>query len=59
MPEPKAPASQPELTPTGGRSALLPPEQPRPEVKPVSAGPRLQGPSTMPRPPLPAKPRDK
>lgn len=59
MPEPKAAASTPELTPTGGRSALLPPEQPRPEVKPVSAGPRLQGPSTMPRPPLPAKPRDK
>lgn len=58
MPEPR-PAPQPELTPTGGRSALLPPEQPRPEVKPVTAGPRLQGPSTMPRQPLPPKPKDK
>ncbi|MFZ5443046.1 MAG: CASTOR/POLLUX-related putative ion channel [Myxococcota bacterium] len=47
----------PERTPAAGRSALLPPEAPRPEVKPVSAGPRVAGPSTMPRPPLPPKPR--
>lgn len=53
-PEPMPPhVPQPETTPTAGRSALLPPEQPKPDVKPVSAGPRLSGPSTMPRPPLP------
>lgn len=51
-PEPM-PAPAPETTPSQGRSALLPPEQPKPDVKPVSAGPRMSGPSTMPKPPLP------
>jgi Trk K+ transport system NAD-binding subunit len=50
---PPEPMPQPETTPSAGRSALLPPEPSKPEVKPVSAGPRLSGPSTMPRPPLP------
>ena len=41
-----------------GRSALLPPEAPEgAAVPPVSAGPRVAGPSTMPRPPLPPKPK--
>jgi ion channel POLLUX/CASTOR len=40
------------------RSALVPPDPVRaPEGKPVSAGPRLGGPSTAPRPPLPPKPK--
>lgn len=52
-PEPK----QPERTPVAGRSPLLPPEQPRPEVKVVSAGPRVAGPSMQPRAPLPTKPK--
>jgi ion channel POLLUX/CASTOR len=52
---PSAPPA-PELTPTG-RSALLPPEAPRPQVNAVSAGPRVAGPSTMPRSPLPPKPK--
>ncbi len=40
------------------RSGLVPPDPVRaPEVKPVSAGPRLGGPSTAPRPPLPPKPK--
>lgn len=47
----------PELTPTAGRSGLLPPEAPRADAKPVSAGPRVTGPSTMPRAPLPPKPK--
>ncbi len=42
-----------ERTPTASRSALLPPEAAAPEVKAVSAGPRVGGPSTMPRQPLP------
>lgn len=44
-----------EKTPTASRSALLPPEAPRPQVQTVSAGPRVAGPSTMARPPLPKK----
>jgi len=54
--EPKTP---PEThTPGPQRSGLLPPEGPRPpDAKPVSAGPRVEGPSTMPRPPLPTKPK--
>lgn len=57
-PEPKLEAArQPaEPTPTAQRSALLPPEAPKP-VNPVSAGPRVTGPSTMPRAPLPQKPK--
>lgn len=43
-----------ERTPAVGRSALLPPEAAAPEVKAVSAGPRVGGPSTMPRQPLPS-----
>lgn len=40
------------------RSGLLPPEPPKPpDAKPVSAGPRVDGPSTQPRPPLPTKPK--
>ncbi|MCU0696679.1 MAG: hypothetical protein MUC96_09135 [Myxococcaceae bacterium] len=51
----KAPEAR---TPGPGRSALLPPEGPKaPDTKPVSAGPRVEGPSTQPRPPLPTKPR--
>ncbi len=46
-----------EPTPAAGRSALLPPEAPKSDVKPVSAGPRVTGPSTMPRAPLPPKPK--
>ena len=54
--EPKTP---PEThTPGPQRSGLLPPEGPKPpDSKPVSAGPRVEGPSTMPRPPLPTKPK--
>ncbi len=38
------------------RSPLLPPEPIKaPDARPVSAGPRVEGPSTMPRPPLPPK----
>ena len=55
-PMPQHQPSTPELTPQG-RSALLPPEAPRPQVNAVSAGPRVAGPSTMPRPPLPPKPK--
>lgn len=56
-----APLSE-EKTPTESRtpsrSSLLPPEGPKaPEAKPVSAGPRVEGPSTQPRPPLPTKPK--
>jgi hypothetical protein len=39
------------------RSALVPVEPPKPEVRTVSAGPRLEGPSTQPRPPLPPRPK--
>jgi len=46
-----------DKTPTASRSALLPPEQKAPEAKTVSAGPRVGGPSTTPRPPLPPKPK--
>jgi hypothetical protein len=46
-----------DKTPTASRSALLPPEQKVPESKTVSAGPRVGGPSTTPRPPLPPKPK--
>jgi hypothetical protein len=53
--EPKTP---PETHPPPQRSGLLPPEGPKPpDAKPVSAGPRVEGPSTMPRPPLPTKPK--
>ncbi len=45
----------PERTPVAGRSALLPPDAPRPAVNAISAGPRVAGPSTMPRAPLPPK----
>lgn len=50
--QPPMPAPS-ERTPAAGRSGLLPPEAPRPDVKAVSAGPRVGGPSTMPRQPLP------
>ncbi len=51
--EPRAPHP-----PSPARSGLLPPEGPKPpDAKPVSAGPRVEGPSTMPRPPLPTKPK--
>jgi len=53
--EPPAPLPKPETTPTPARSSLLPAEPPRSELKAVSAGPRVDGPSTMPRPPLPPK----
>ena len=56
-PEPKASAQKaPEATPTAQRSALLPPEAPK-TANPVSAGPRVTGPSTQPRAPLPPKPK--
>lgn len=52
--EPKTPAET--KTPAPARSALLPPEGAKPpDTKPVSAGPRVEGPSTQPRPPLPTK----
>lgn len=45
-------------TPGPARSGLLPPEGPKaPDAKPVSAGPRVEGPSTQPRPPLPTRPK--
>ena len=37
------------------RSGLVPPEAPRPDARTVTAGPRVAGPSTMPRAPLPTK----
>ncbi len=52
------PVTAPEKTPTGRRSALVPPDPKTPDVKTVSAGPRAAGPSTQPRAPLPpAKPK--
>lgn len=56
MPEAKQ-VSASEPTPAAGRSALLPPEAPRSDAKAISAGPRVSGPSTMPRAPLPPKPK--
>jgi ion channel POLLUX/CASTOR len=44
-----------ERTPTAARSALLPPVAPVHDVKPISAGPRVVGPSVAPRAPLPPK----
>jgi hypothetical protein len=38
-----------------GSTPLTPPEGPRPPVKTLSEGPRLAGPSTTPRAPLPSK----
>lgn len=53
--QPEAPKSSDSRPPV--RSALLPPEPHKaPDARPVSAGPRVEGPSTMPRPPLPNKP---
>jgi K+/H+ antiporter YhaU regulatory subunit KhtT len=46
-----------ERTPMPARSALVPPTEKVPEVKTVTAGPRLAGPSTSPRLPLPPKPK--
>ncbi|MCC6338099.1 MAG: NAD-binding protein [Myxococcales bacterium] len=56
-PQAAAPQARPsDRTPAPGRSPLLPPEGPRPpEAKVVSAGPRVTGPSTTPRSPLPPK----
>jgi ion channel POLLUX/CASTOR len=50
-------ASTSDKTQPVGRSPLLPPEVPKPQVGAVSAGPRVAGPSTMPRLPLPPKPK--
>lgn len=52
-----SPPEQPlaEATTERARSALVPPERPRPQVKTLSAGPRVEGPSTQPRPPLPTR----
>jgi len=51
---------QPSMPSQKARSPLLPPE-PRAAALPapstVSAGPRVEGPSTAPRPPLPVKPK--
>lgn len=55
-PEPMPAA--PDRTPAAGRSALLPPEAPKLPVSAVSAGPRVTGPSTMARAPLPPKKKD-
>lgn len=57
MPEPRPPPPPVETTPPASRSALLPPEVLRSAAKAVSAGPRVAGPSTMPRAPLPPKPK--
>jgi ion channel POLLUX/CASTOR len=57
---PEAPLAdaKPDARPAPPRSALLPPEGAKaPDAKPVSAGPRVEGPSTQPRPPLPTKPK--
>lgn len=52
------PQKVPDRTPMPGRSPLLPPEAPKPpDPKVVSAGPRVTGPSTQPRSPLPPKNR--
>jgi K+/H+ antiporter YhaU regulatory subunit KhtT len=54
-PSPQRPGDRTSAT---GRSPLLPPEPPRPpEPRVVSAGPRIAGPSTQPRSPLPPKSR--
>lgn len=51
-----APVRHPEKTPGPSRSSLLPPDAPKSaEPKVVSAGPRVTGPSTAPRAPLPPK----
>lgn len=47
-----APPASPSLTRT--RSGLLPPPE-EDDARPISAGPRVKGPSTEPRPPLPGK----
>lgn len=58
MPAPPPKPAAPDRTPAPGRSPLLPPEGLRPpEAKSVTAGPRVDGPSTQPRPPLPPKPK--
>ncbi len=49
-------ADQRESPSKSQRSPLLPPEPMKaPEARNVAAGPRLEGPSTMPRPPLPPR----
>lgn len=56
--EPRAPvASAPPPRPadTKTRSPLLPAVGPKPPVRAMSEGPRVQGPSTQPKPPLPPK----
>jgi ion channel POLLUX/CASTOR len=55
--EPKTPVELNMVAPPR-RSALLPPEPSKlSDTKLVSSGPRVEGPSTMPRPPLPSKPK--
>lgn len=57
---PPAPAPQPPTDKRTSRSGLLPPEPKLPTADPVrtaTAGPRVAGPSTAPRPPLPSKPK--
>ncbi|MEW5737615.1 MAG: TrkA C-terminal domain-containing protein [Myxococcota bacterium] len=57
-PQAAAPQRPSDRTPAPGRSPLLPPEGAKaPEPRVVSAGPRVTGPSTQPRSPLPPKNR--
>jgi len=52
-----SPRPMPEVKAAAARSGLLPPEAPKSQSNPVAAGPRVTGLSTMPREPLPPKPR--
>ena len=53
-----APAVPVTPTPVAvARSGLLPPQAKAPTANTMTAGPRVSGPSTQPRPPLPPKPK--
>jgi len=57
-PETELPPAPTVAQPAKRESGLLPKDGPRaPESKTVTAGPRVTGPSTQPKPPLPAKPK--
>ncbi len=58
-PSPRVPLAAHAAVPPAARapSALVPPQPKQPEAQTVTAGPRIAGPSTQPRPPLPSKPK--
>jgi hypothetical protein len=57
-PAPELPAAPVMVAPQPKESSLVPKAGPRaPEVREAAAGPRVMGPSTQPKPPLPGKPK--